>query len=265
MNKLKYYIATEYPIELSNKLKEYISIYSKRKNNNKLITLKELENINIDLRNLLKNNFIYEIEFKNTNMPLKENLIDLINKIIKYNIFNGFNAVEIYCYKEKCSKVVNLKIKDINENVFFEENTLITIGQFNLKEINTLIEHEKNLKILALEKVQNFFILDILSGVKFIYNEQGKIEEIETSLYIENININNSNLELNSSHNIFKLENENFEDKKNAFESTIYSKYKEKNFIDDGMKDICITRLIYNTKKVLEKIDNIKIKLEIYY
>jgi hypothetical protein len=42
MSTLKYYISTEYPVELSNELKDHVSIYSKRKSNNKLIILKEL-------------------------------------------------------------------------------------------------------------------------------------------------------------------------------------------------------------------------------
>ena len=41
-----------------------------------------------------------------------------------------------------------------------------------------------------MKKVQNYFILDILSEVRFIYNNQDEIEEIGTSLYIENINLN---------------------------------------------------------------------------
>ena len=63
MSILKYYISTEYPVELSNELKEHVSIYSKRKSNNKLIILKELDYININIRNLLKNDFVYEVEF----------------------------------------------------------------------------------------------------------------------------------------------------------------------------------------------------------
>ena len=39
MSILKYYISTEYPVELSNELKDHVSIYSKRKSNNKLIIL----------------------------------------------------------------------------------------------------------------------------------------------------------------------------------------------------------------------------------
>ena len=35
MSILKYYISTEYPVELSNELKDHVSIYSKRKSNNK--------------------------------------------------------------------------------------------------------------------------------------------------------------------------------------------------------------------------------------
>ena len=64
MSILKYYISTEYPVELSNELKDHVSIYSKRKSNNKLIILKELDYININIRNLLKNNFVYEVEFE---------------------------------------------------------------------------------------------------------------------------------------------------------------------------------------------------------
>ena len=41
-----------------------------------------------------------------------------------------------------------------------------------------------------MKKVQNYFILDILSEVRFIYNNQDEIEEIGISLYIENINVN---------------------------------------------------------------------------
>ena len=67
MSILKYYISTEYPVELSNELKDHVSIYSKRKSNNKLIILKELDYININIRNLLKNNFVYEVEFEKTN------------------------------------------------------------------------------------------------------------------------------------------------------------------------------------------------------
>ena len=50
MSILKYYISTEYPVELSNELKDHVSIYSKRKSNNKLIILKELDYININIR-----------------------------------------------------------------------------------------------------------------------------------------------------------------------------------------------------------------------
>lgn len=263
MNKLKYYISTEYPVELSNELKNYVGIYSKQKSNNRLITLKELDYIDINTRNLLKNDFVYEVEFEKTNTYLQEKIISLINKIIKSNIFNGFNAIEIYCHKENYPEEVNFKIKDINENVFFEENTLITIGQFNLEKINTLLENEKSIKILAMKKVSNYFILDILSEVKFIYDSQGKIEEIGTPLYIENISVNDLNLELYSSHNIFKLENNDLDDRKNAFESTIYLKYKLENLIDDRMKDICITRFIYNVEEDLYEVDNVKIIFEI--
>ena len=214
MSILKYYISTEYPVELSNELKDHVSIYSKRKSNNKLIILKELDYININIRNLLKNNFVYEVEFEKTNTYLQEKVIELINKIIKCNIFNGFNAIEIYCNEDNDLEKVNLKIKDVDENIFFEKNTLITIGQFKLENINTLLVNEKNIKILAMKKVQNYFILDILSEVRFIYNNQDEIEEIGTSLYIENINVNDLNLELYSSHNIFILENNDLEDKK---------------------------------------------------
>ena len=86
MSILKYYISTEYPVELSNELKDHVSIYSKRKSNNKLIILKELDYININIRNLLKNNFVYEVEFEKTNTYLQEKVIELINKIIKCNI-----------------------------------------------------------------------------------------------------------------------------------------------------------------------------------
>ena len=247
MSILKYYISTEYPVELSNELKDHVSIYSKRKSNNKLIILKELDYININIRNLLKNNFVYEVEFEKTNTYLQEKVIELINKIIKCNIFNGFNAIEIYC----------------NENIFFEKNTLITIGQFKLENINTLLVNEKNIKILAMKKVQNYFILDILSEVRFIYNNQDEIEEIGTSLYIENINVNDLNLELYSSHNIFILENNDLEDRKNAFDSMIYLKYKEENLINDNMKNICITRLIYLLEENLDKVDSLKIEFEI--
>lgn len=263
MSILKYYISTEYPVELSNELKEHVSIYSKRKSNNKLIILKELDYININIRNLLKNDFVYEVEFEKTNTYLQEKVIELINKIIKFNIFNGFNAIEIYCNEYNYLEGVNLKIKDINENVFFEKNTLITIGQFNLENINTLLVNEKNIKILAMKKVQNYFILDILSEVRFIYNNQDEIEEIGTSLYIENINLNDFNLELYSSHNIFILENNDLEDRKNAFDSMIYLKYKEENLINDKMKNICITRLIYNLEEDLDKVDSVKITFEI--
>lgn len=262
MDKLKYYISTEHPVELSNKLKKYVGIYSKGKNNNKLITLKELEYINMDIRNLLKNDFVYEVEFEETDEHVQEKVIDLIYNVIKYNIFNGFNAIEIYCCKEKYSEIVNFKIKDINENIFFEENTLITIGQFDVEEINTLLESEKNIKILAMKKVQNYLMLDILSEAIFIYDEQGKIEEIDTTLCVENVNVNNLSLELSSSYNIFKLKNEDLGNKKNAFESSIYSKYKMENLIDDSMNDICITRLIYDIED-LDKIDNIQIILEV--
>ena len=231
MSILKYYISTEYPVELSNELKDHVSIYSKRKSNNKLIILKELDYININIRNLLKNNFVYEVEFEKTNTYLQEK--------------------------------VNLKIKDVDENIFFEKNTLITIGQFKLENINTLLVNEKNIKILAMKKVQNYFILDILSEVRFIYNNQDEIEEIGTSLYIENINVNDLNLELYSSHNIFILENNDLEDRKNAFDSMIYLKYKEENLINDNMKNICITRLIYLLEENLDKVDSLKIEFEI--
>lgn len=143
MSILKYYISTEYPVELSNELKDHVSIYSKRKSNNKLIILKELDYININIRNLLKNNFVYEVEFEKTNTYLQEKVIELINKIIKCNIFNGFNAIEIYCNEDNDLEKVNLKIKDVDENIFFEKNTLITIGQFKLENINTLLVNEK--------------------------------------------------------------------------------------------------------------------------
>ena len=258
MSILKYYISTEYPVELSNELKDHVSIYSKRKSNNKLIILKELDYIN-----LLKNNFVYEVEFEKTNTYLQEKVIELINKIIKCNIFNGFNAIEIYCNEDNDLEKVNLKIKDVDENIFFEKNTLITIGQFKLENINTLLVNEKNIKILAMKKVQNYFILDILSEVRFIYNNQDEIEEIGTSLYIENINVNDLNLELYSSHNIFILENNDLEDRKNAFDSMIYLKYKEENLINDNMKNICITRLIYLLEENLDKVDSLKIEFEI--
>ena len=263
MSILKYYISTEYPVELSNELKDHVSIYSKRKSNNKLIILKELDYININIRNLLKNNFVYEVEFEKTNTYLQEKVIELINKIIKCNIFNGFNAIEIYCNEDNDLEKVNLKIKDVYENIFFEKNTLITIGQFKLENINTLLVNEKNIKILAMKKVQNYFILDILSEVRFIYNNQDEIEEIGTSLYIENINVNDLNLELYSSHNIFILENNDLEDRKNAFDSMIYLKYKEENLINDNMKNICITRLIYLLEENLDKVDSLKIEFEI--
>ena len=86
MSILKYYISTEYPVELSNELKDHVSIYSKRKSNNKLIILKELDYININIRNLLKNNFVYEVEFEKTNTYLQEKVIELINKIIKFRL-----------------------------------------------------------------------------------------------------------------------------------------------------------------------------------
>ena len=245
MSILKYYISTEYPVELSNELKDHVSIYSKRKSNNKLIILKELDYININIRNLLKNNFVYEVEFEKTNTYLQEKVIELINKIIKCNIFNGFNAIEIYCNEDNDLEKVNLKIKDVDENIFFEKNTLITIGQFKLENINTLLVNEKNIKILAMKKVQNYFILDILSEVRFIYNNQDEIEEIGISLYIENINVNDLNLELN------------------AFDSMIYLKYKEENLINDNMKNICITRLIYLLEENLDKVDSLKIEFEI--
>ena len=241
MSILKYYISTEYPVELSNELKDHVSIYSKRKSNNKLIILKELDYININIRNLLKNNFVYEVEFEKTNTYLQEKVIELINKIIKCNIFNGFNAIEIYCNEDNDLEKVNLKIKDVDENIFFE----------------------KNIKILAMKKVQNYFILDILSEVRFIYNNQDEIEEIGISLYIENINVNDLNLELYSSHNIFILENNDLEDRKNAFDSMIYLKYKEENLINDNMKNICITRLIYLLEENLDKVDSLKIEFEI--
>ena len=149
MSILKYYISTEYPVELSNELKDHVSIYSKRKSNNKLIILKELDYININIRNLLKNNFVYEVEFEKTNTYLQEKVIELINKIIKCNIFNGFNAIEIYCNEDNDLEKVNLKIKDVDENIFFEKNTLITIGQFKLENINTLLVNEKNIKIIS--------------------------------------------------------------------------------------------------------------------
>ena len=276
MSILKYYISTEYPVELSNELKDHVSIYSKRKSNNKLIILKELDYININIRNLLKNNFVYEVEFEKTNTYLQEKVIELINKIIKCNIFNGFNAIEIYCNEDNDLEKVNLKlpvalmngvliydIKEVDENIFFEKNTLITIGQFKLENINTLLVNEKNIKILAMKKVQNYFILDILSEVRFIYNNQDEIEEIGISLYIENINVNDLNLELYSSHNIFILENNDLEDRKNAFDSMIYLKYKEENLINDNMKNICITRLIYLLEENLDKVDSLKIEFEI--
>ena len=227
MSILKYYISTEYPVELSNELKDHVSIYSKRKSNNKLIILKELDYININIRNLLKNNFVYEVEFEKTNTYLQEKVIELINKIIKCNIFNGFNAIEIYCNEDNDLEKVNLKIKDVDENIFFEKNTLITIGQFKLENINTLLVNEKNIKILAMKKVQNYFILDILSEVRFI------------------------------------LENNDLEDRKNAFDSMIYLKYKEENLINDNMKNICITRLIYLLEENLDKVDSLKIEFEI--
>lgn len=44
--------------------------------------MKELDYINIDIRSLLKNDFIYEVEFEKTNTYLQEKVIELINKII---------------------------------------------------------------------------------------------------------------------------------------------------------------------------------------
>ena len=82
-------------------------------------------------------------------------------------------------------------------------------------------------------------------------------------LYIENINVNDLNLELYSSHNIFILENNDLEDRKNAFDSMIYLKYKEENLINDNMKNICITRLIYLLEENLDKVDSLKIEFEI--
>ena len=43
----------------------------------------------------------------------------------------------------------------------------------------------------------------------------------------------------------------------------IYLKYKEENLIYDKMKNICITRLIYNLEEDLDKVDSVKITFEI--
>jgi len=43
----------------------------------------------------------------------------------------------------------------------------------------------------------------------------------------------------------------------------IYLKYKEENLINDKMKNICITRLIYNLEEDLDKVDSVKITFEI--
>ena len=53
------------------------------------------------------------------------------------------------------------------------------------------------------------------------------------------------------------------EDRKNAFDSMIYLKYKEENLINDNMKNICITRLIYLLEENLDKVDSLKIEFEI--
>ena len=62
---------------------------------------------------------------------------------------------------------------------------------------------------------------------------------------------------------IFILENNDLEDRKNAFDSMIYLKYKEENLINDNMKNICITRLIYLLEENLDKVDSLKIEFEI--
>ena len=59
------------------------------------------------------------------------------------------------------------------------------------------------------------------------------------------------------------LENNDLEDRKNAFDSMIYLKYKEENLINDNMKNICITRLIYLLEENLDKVDSLKIEFEI--
>lgn len=96
---------------------------------------------------------------KKSNTYLQEKVIELINKIIKCNIFNGFNAIEIYCNEDNDLEKVNLKIKDVDENIFFEKNTLITIGQFKFREYNTLLVNEKNIKILAMKKGSELFYI----------------------------------------------------------------------------------------------------------
>ena len=62
-----------------------------------------------------------------------------------------------------------------------------------------------------MKKVQNYFILDILSEVRFIYNNQDEIEEIGISLYIENIKELEKEI-LTLKENSFKEEFESLKD-----------------------------------------------------
>ncbi|MEF9992328.1 MAG: hypothetical protein RSD22_11120 [Romboutsia sp.] len=255
VNNIKYYISSEHPIELNKEIGNFVGIYSKSKNNDKLIIIKELKSFNINMRTLFKNDFVYEITYDILKLSY-DKFLEIIESIIKYNIFNEFNAIEIYSTKNE--NLVQSKnssiIIDINENIDFKLESLITIGLFKLdKVINKDI---KDIKILGIEEINNSIVMDIESDILFYFDENDNIEEIGTKYYIQELKINNFSAELDSSHNIYFFKSKELEGKKNAFEKSILLQYNIKKY------DICITRLIYNINKNLDTIDKIDIKID---
>lgn len=188
----------------------------------------------------------------------------LIGKIVKHNIFNEFNAVEIYCSRnDESIDNVKFQIKDIDNRICFKENNFITIGVFDFEIINkNLSLDDKENKILSIRKINNHIVLDSLSTVSFIYDNKGNIEEIGTKSYIQKVEINNKEIKLDSSSTIFRLKEKNLNDRKNAFEYSLYSKYEQESIIKCDCNDICLTRLVYNYKKTLDEINTLEIKVD---
>ena len=70
----------------------------------------------------------------------------------------------------------SLSKKEKNQLLTRELTELTTYHREHCEQYDNILSafelNEKNIKILAMKKVQNYFILDILSEVRFIYNNQ---------------------------------------------------------------------------------------------
>ena len=168
--------------------------------------------------------------------------------------------------QEETLPVINNVTSDLNiyyfdvgqaDSILIQNNnTNMLIDAGNNADGNLLVDYIKNK--LQVTKI------DIVMGTHPHEDHIGGLDDIINNFEVNEVYLPEVITTTKTFEDVIEaLENNDLEDRKNAFDSMIYLKYKEENLINDKMKNICITRLIYNLEEDLDKVDSVKITFEI--